>query len=334
MAKRIKDTDYLSISTRIRAMEKTLLSTEQMEQILNADEEKKTEQLLQEYGYSELYAKDPATMDEVLNGMRESYLSDLKIGTPNLRFLDIFRLKYDYHNVKVMLKAEAMDANPSRMMMESGRISVKNLRSAIEKGELDNLPGFLSDAIREAKEVLSDTGDPQYGDMSLDRWMFRDMQNEAEITESTFLKKYVKRQIDVANLRTLVRGLRMGKQADFLQNAWFDGGSIDPQLLHDVAEDGGSRLKELYANTELKTAAEAGAATLQEGSFTAFEKACDDAVSMVLADAQMIPFGEAPLLAFVAAKEIEFANLRLLLLGRAAGLPSEVIRTFLRKACV
>ena len=36
MAKRIKDTDYLAISARIRAMEGSLLTRERMEQILDA----------------------------------------------------------------------------------------------------------------------------------------------------------------------------------------------------------------------------------------------------------------------------------------------------------
>ena len=36
MAKKIKDTDYLAISTRIRAMENGLLTRERMEQVLEA----------------------------------------------------------------------------------------------------------------------------------------------------------------------------------------------------------------------------------------------------------------------------------------------------------
>ena len=41
MAKRIKDTDYLVISARIRAMENGLLTRERMEQILEARERRR-----------------------------------------------------------------------------------------------------------------------------------------------------------------------------------------------------------------------------------------------------------------------------------------------------
>ena len=80
-------------------------------------------------------------------------------------------------------------------------------------------------------------------------------------------------------------------------------------------------------------AAEAGEAALKGGSLTEFEKRCDDAVSDYLAGAQMIPFGEAPMLAYLAARETEYTNIRILLMGRAAGLSPEVIRSRLRRTC-
>ena len=333
MAK-IKDTDYLVISARIRAMETTLLTAERMEQILDARTDEEVEKLLQECGYPELNAADPAAMDAALYKAREDMLSDLEAGTPNLRYIDSFKLKYDYHNVKAILKAAAMNANPSHMMMDMGRVSVKALAEAMEQGETDHLPGLLADAISEAKEVLDTTRDPQLSDIVLDRWMYRDMAKEAEATGSQFLAGYVQAQIDAANLRVLVRTLRMGKNAEFLKTVLFDGGSVDLGQLLAVAESGGSGLTELYAHTRFETAAESGAAALQGGTLTAFEKDCDDAVNDYLAGAQMVPFGEAPLLGYLAARETECTNLRILLLGRAAGLPAEVIRSRLRASTV
>ena len=48
----------------------------------------------------------------------------------------------------------------------------------------------------------------------------------------------------------------------------------------------------------------------------------------------MIPFGEAPLLAYLAARETEYTNIRILLMGRAAGIDPAVIRTRLRASYV
>ena len=112
------------------------------------------------------------------------------------------------------------------------------------------------------------------------------------------------------------------------------GSTIESQALLKVSADGGAGLAELYAPTDLAAAAEAGAAILKGGAMTEFEKLCDDAVEAYLAGAQSIPFGEAPLIAYLAARETEYTNLRILLLGRGAGLAPDLIRARLRRSCV
>ena len=246
--------------------------------------------------------------------------------------IDIFKLKYDYHNAKAILKAAAVGTSPERMLMDMGRVPAVELKTAVESGELDGLPGDLPEAVAEAKSVLDTTRDPQLSDIVLDRWMYRDMAQVAEVTGSEFLRGYVAAQIDAANLRALIRTLRMGKNGDFLTGVLFEGGEIEPAAVLALANDR-SGLAEVYGATRFAQAAEAGEAALKGGSLTEFEKRCDDAVSDYLAGAQMIPFGEAPMLAYLAARETEYTNIRILLMGRAAGLSPEVIRSRLRRTC-
>ena len=61
-----------------------------------------------------------------------------------------------------------------------------------------------------------------------------------------------------------------------------------------------------------------------------FERLCDDAVTAYLDRAERIPFGEEVVIAYFAAKETEFTNLRIALLGRSMGLPADVITKRLR----
>ena len=51
---KIKDTDYLPISTRIRAMENKLLTRERMERMLEAHTDDEAVKVLSECGYGEL----------------------------------------------------------------------------------------------------------------------------------------------------------------------------------------------------------------------------------------------------------------------------------------
>lgn len=330
MAKTIKDTDYLVISARVKALETGLLTAERMEQILDAKSGEDAGKLLQEWGYPQLDPRRPEAMDAALSAVREATLADLAEGTPDARYIDLFKVKYDYHNVKALLKAEAVGAAPDRMLMDMGRVSTAELAEAVRSRELDGLPETLAAAVAEAREVLDTTRDPQLSDIVLDRWCYRDMAALAEETGSAFLRGYVAVQIDAVNLRTAVRTLRMGKGTDFLLGVLLEGGEISPDAVLKAASGGGTGLRDLYGATRFRTAAEAGADALSGGPLTEFEKRCDDAVGDYLAGARYVPFGEAPLVGYLAARETEYTNLRIVLMGRAAGIDPAVIRTRLR----
>ena len=329
----IKDTDYLGISTRIRAMENALLTRERMEQVLDARTDEEAAKILQDCGYEELDPKHPERMDAAIAAAREATLRDIADTAPDARYIDIFKLKYDYHNIKSILKAEAMGVSPDHMLTDMGRIRAAELKDALAKGELDVLSQTLADAAAEAKDVLDTTGDGQLCDAVLDRWCYLDMERVAEATGSEFLCGYVRAQIDAVNLRTLVRTMRMGKNNEFLRGVLLEGGEIAMEAVLKAGENAGA-LGELYEPTRLAEAAEVGVQALHGEPLTEFEKLCDDAVSEYLADAQFVPFGEAPLLAYLAARETEYTNLRILLLGRSAGLEADVIRSRLRKSYV
>lgn len=334
MAKKIKDTDYLVISARVKAMETGLLSRERMEQILEAKSDEEAAKILQECGYPELDAADPEAMDAALSAAREETLSDVMDGAPEPRYIELFKLKYDYHNVKALLKAEAMGTSADRMLMDMGRVSAAVLKEAVRTGELDELPPILASAVAEAREILDTTRDPQLSDIALDRWTYADMAALAEDTNSDFLRGYVAVQIDAANLRALVRTVRMGKSPEFLRGVLIEGGEIPTDGILTLSANHGSGMSEVYGPTRFAAAAEAGAEALRGGPLTKFEKLCDDAVGDYLAGAQYVPFGEAPLVGYLAARETEYTNLRILLMGRGAGLPADVIRSRLRAGYV
>jgi V/A-type H+-transporting ATPase subunit C len=331
---KFKDPDYLGVSAYVRAMENSLLTQEQFEQLITARSYDEEVKLLQSFGYSELEPKHPEAIDADLTLVRAEALEELGAALPNPGVLDVFRIKYDYHNIKAMLKAEVMNVSPGAMLADLGRVSVEELFVAQRENDGSNLPGLLASAVYVGREVLSKTRDPQLFDVAVDKWYFRDLLETAERSGSAFLTGYVRLQIDAANLRTLVRTLRMGKNEDFLRGVLFKGGEITTEELLRVSAGRGAGLAELFAPTALAAAAEEGAGLLHGGAVTDFEKLCDDAQTAYLEDARLIPFGEAPVLAYLAARETEYTNLRIVLMGRMAGVPAEVIRSRLRAGYV
>lgn len=332
MAK-IKDTDYLFLSTRIRALERSLLTLERMERMLEASTATEAIKVLQECGYPEVEEVTVDSVNEMLSKVRERTFDDLYLFAPDRNIIDVFKIKYDYHNAKVLLKAEARGVDADDLLVDTGRVPPEELQNDIRTSDFRGLPGQLAGAVVQARETLGSTGDPQLSDFVLDQAYFEDMFELARKSESGFLEGYVRISIDVANLKSLVRTLRMGKDADFLRGVLFPGGNVDaPRILNAV--NSGATLTDLYATSLLHDAAEVGAAAVSGGGLTLFEKLCDDAVMAYIGNAKYVAFGEAPLVAYLAARESEFTAVRIIMTGRLADLPADVIRERLRASYV
>ena len=332
MAKKLKDTEYLFISTYLHSRERDLLTAARMERMIEAPTVEEAAKVLQEIGYGEFPSVTEQALSAALAQEQEKLFQDLYRFVPDKAVVDVFKVKYDYHNLKTLLKAQAMKLDASRLLLDAGRVSAADMSRAVTEGDYGALPEALRRAAAEASEALSATGDPQISDFVLDRAYYGEMLAAAKATGSDFLTRYVQATIDAANLRSAVRTLRMKKGADLLKKVLVPGGTIQPETVQAAALAGS--LEELYRPTELRAAAELGAEAARGGSLTAFEKACDDAVTSVAAKAKSVPFGVEAVVSFLAAKEIEFTAVRIIMSSRMAGIGGDVIRERLRAAYV
>lgn len=332
MAKTIVDTDYLFLSARIKAMECGLLSRERMERMLEAPTVEDAAKVLQECGYAEMPQVGVQVLEQALAEQRQKTFDELYSAVPDHNIIDVFKVKYDYHNAKTILKAEAKGVDPVPLLVDTGRVPAAQLLEGVRSSDLRGMPSILQSAVVEAREVLGTTGDPQLADFVLDRAYFEDMSHIAQESGSAFLEGYVRINIDSANLRSVVRTLRMGKSMEFLRGVLFQGGNIDVNRILNTAA--GGNLEDLYAVSPLREAAAAGSAALNGGGLTRFEKLCDDAVLAYVAGAKYVAFGEAPVIGYLAAKENEFTAVRIIMNGRMAGLDADIIRERLRDSYV
>ena len=330
--KKLKDTDYLFISTYLRAREKYLLTAARMDRMIDAPTADEAGKVLQEIGYGEFSAASDRELGQALAREREALFQDLYRYVPDKAVVDVFKVKYDYHNLKALLKAQAMGIDGERLLLDAGRVPAAVLERAVREGDFESLPETLRKAAQEAHEVLGATGDPQLSDFVLDRAYYEEMLSCARLTRSDFLVRYVRATIDAANLRSAVRTLRMKKGGDFLRKVLFEGGSVPADSV--LAAALGGSLEELYRTTELKAAAEAGAEAVRGGDLTRFEKLCDDAVTTFAAGAKRVPFGVEAVIGYLVAKEIEFTAVRIIMASRMAGIDGETIRQRLREAYV
>lgn len=322
------------MSAIIKSLETRMLTRDKLEQMLDAPTDEDALKFLYEAGYPEFRPDRPDEMDAALGTAREEIFSYLIDCAPEDRYFDIFRVKYDYHNLKALLKAKAVGQEPDSMLSEAGRVDLATLREAADGGDTNFLPTEFAEAFASAKEVFDTTGDPQLMDIVLDKFMFKEKLSMAAFTGSEFLGGYVELMIDAANLRAAVRTVRMGKNVDFLEGVLAESSGIAPADILTAVRGGGSGLAELYAPTLLSEAAQAGQAALDGDPLTEFERLCDDALCSYVADALYVAFGEEPLVGYLAALETEITNIRIIMMGRNAGISPDIIRSRLRATYV
>lgn len=331
MARTVKDERYLCVSAFVRAQEAQLLTHGDFFRMIDAQSSEEMLRVLADHGYPDL-KPDMPSVERALRQVREDMMASLADFLPDGSILDLFRIGYDYHNAKVALKALWTDGDGTRLLMGGGRLEPLWLYRVLQTGEDDSLPPVMEQAVREARETVGTTGDPQKGDLILDKAAFCEQNALAAETGSSFLSRYTALLCDISNLRAAVRILRMGKDAWLLEQALVPGGSLDPALVLECARSGD--LTGPYAASPLEEAAQLGQEALSAGSLTRFEKACDDALTHFLQGTVLIPFGLEPVLAFVAAKEQEMRNIRIIVSGRLAGLAADTIRERMREAYV
>ena len=89
-AKKAKETDFLSISARIRVMETRLLTAERMERMIESRDAADAAKVLGECGYPDLGVVTPSAVEDMLADAQGELFEDLaKFIDPAL--IDVFR---------------------------------------------------------------------------------------------------------------------------------------------------------------------------------------------------------------------------------------------------
>lgn len=329
-----KDTEYLAISARLHVWETRLLTRERLEQLIECREDGEAAKILADCGYDEPVPLTLSQVEKSLGKAQEALFAELSQAVADHpQVLDVFRIKYDYHNAKAILKAQARDQDPRRLLVSGGRYDPQALLADIQAGELDRYSPAFQEAVAQARDLLATSKDPQRSDFLLDRACYGEMLEAAQASGSGFLTRYVRTLIDSLNLRAKVRATRAGRGAELLERALIPGGEVDLSALESAQGEG---LAKLYQDTPLRQAAQAGVALLEpgKGDMTAFERLCDDAVTAVVARARQVPFGIETVIGYLYARQAELTAIRIVMSGRLAGMEKDRIRERLREAYV
>ena len=327
--KTIRDKDYLYLSALISAREVNMLNREKTERMLSAGSFGDAVKVLIECGYEDMSGMSASQVEDALARRRAAVFDDISRSIPETALTDAFRLKYDYHNAKVLIKAQGVGTDGGYLISASGRVNPDTMKNALLTEDYRFLPVDLAHAIAEAAGILARTSNPQLADFALDKAYLAEFKKLAGSVNCSLLKDYAVFLTDSANLRAGVRTLRIGQSPEFLKQALINGGTVSIERIIAAASSADS-LTALFNSPPLDRAAALGAAAAGGGSLTDFELACDNAAVVFLSRAKLKGFGAEKVIVYFAAVENEVMTARMILTGRLSGIKPEVIRERLR----
>ncbi|MBR4953171.1 MAG: V-type ATPase subunit [Oscillospiraceae bacterium] len=322
---KIKDTDYLFLSMLLQAKEAHMVTRDKLERMLAEPTFEDAARIAAECGYEDMSKMDSVQIGEALARRRAEAFEEVRDYVADSALLDVFSLKYDYNNAKVIVKAGGYKPEIEYMLSGGARSDMKDIINAYDNTGSTNIPEMMSDAMKDARSVLLRTNNPQLADIVLDKCYFAELQALAEELDSPQLRTYVQLLIDSANLRTAVRILNAGKHGEMLRSMLIEGGSVgEDEIMRAQTRE---ELGNLFASTEFKTAATAS-------SLSELEREADNAVNAYLAGAKMSNFGPGEVVTYLSALETELMLLRIVLTGKRLGISTEKLKERLRDCYV
>jgi V/A-type H+-transporting ATPase subunit C len=320
------DTRYTYAVARIRALEARLISPGDMERLL--DEETQAD-VLEELGefadYVGTVSEGEREPEEILEEqLRRAYelVSEISLGSKVIKSL---RLKYDFHNLKVLMKAKTLGVEPEGLS-GVGFFSREELQQVIDGKPLGaGTDPFVRETILAGVKSLHEDAEPGQIETTLDRLYYEVFSKSLRV--NPFLEEYARRTIDLVNLRTLWRVQLAGWTEEKLKDNLLPGGTIDPSFF--VTEyatpiaDLVPRVRDEAYRGMLREAVSAHQST---GNLSALDRLADDLLIAFLRRAKHYCFGLEPLVGYIAAKENEVMRLRVILYGRQRALPTDTLR--------
>lgn len=326
--------NFTQAVARLRVLEKRLLSKVKIERMIDSTSAEDVIKILQETEYANLMAnlRRPEDYNILLKEELNRVYSLMYKVSPDPVIVDIMSLKYDYHNIKVMLKGRALDKDFSHMLIPVGTVDIEKLKSYMVAMEYRELNPRMREAIFEAEKAYQELKDPQKIDIILDQHMYIDMLDRAKETEITFIIDYIKMSIDFSNIKSIVRLKKQEKDVKFLKELILAGGDISTNMLVKALDEPIENISTKFTSSKYGEVVRLGIEEyIKTGKLSVFEKISEDYIMKTLKSAKYITFGPEPIFAYIVAKETEIKVIRIIMVGKLNNVDTAVIRERVRE---
>jgi V/A-type H+-transporting ATPase subunit C len=230
------DTRYAYAVGRVRALETRLLDRSRFERMLGADSADDALRMLQDtdYGAHLGEASSAADYEKVLESERlvaYNLFKDLCLDRPAV---SIHFSKFDFHNIRVLVKAKFAGKEYDSLLSEHGEFEIQALKEEFEAETFEHLPEHLAGAAKEGVELLKSPEASRVMDIAVDKAEHQYKLRVAEGLSNDFLSNLLRLESDVQNILTLYRVKWLGGDYKAYETTLLEGGFLEKERLKEA----------------------------------------------------------------------------------------------------
>jgi len=232
------DFRYAYAVARINALSARLLDGEFASRMLAAEPDE-IPGMLAETALAESFA-DVETPNDIERGLarelRKTYDLLEKV-CPDKEAIRLFRYRYDFHNLKAILKSRATGVPCSDSLVGLGTYDVERLEAAVSESSYRFIPAHLADAAIEALAEYEATEKLDSIGRVCDRSMWRFGLEKARKGREKAIMDLFTEWIDLANIEAFLRVNEFADDPAAFERYYISGGSYELELFMDHMQE-------------------------------------------------------------------------------------------------
>lgn len=326
------DWRYTFETAQVRVLEMQMLGRTTLLDMANAENFESAVDLLAASEYAlPAGSKNIAEMENVLRARRTAVrelFADLMLDKP---IVELFKTRDDFANLRLAIRRIVTEKPVGTDYSIDGNVPPEIFEEVFEQENYKLLPDYMAEAAEQAVLAYYQNRDPALReqkdirriDYAIDQFQADYNLKKAHQLESIFLLGLFRIQIDLTNIRTM---LRLKFTEPQMRNVFLNGGYIEPERLTGGLDIGYEAAGQLFFVTPYHRVVETGANYLaSDKSFLALEQQCEEFLTGYLMTTIQITAGPQPIIAYLLMKENEIRTVRLILTAKKNALDTKLL---------
>ncbi len=322
------DWQYLSQTAEVRMLEMQMLSKTALLNMAEAENFEAAAEFLaaSEYALAES-GKGLAEVENILRARRTAVREVFAGLMLDKEIVRLFRTRDDFANLRLAVRRAVTKKALGQDYSYEGNVPAEAFEEAFEEENYGLFPDYMRQATERAILAYYQNKDIRQIDYEIDSAQAEYNLKKARQMKNIFLVGLFRIQIDLTNIRTMLRLKYAGSESRFLgDNIFLKGGYLDLERLKRGLEIGYEAMGQVFFVTPYYETVDSGANYFaSDKSFLKIEQRCEEHLTGFLKTTIQIVTGTQPIIAYLLMKENEIRTVRLILTSKRNALDKKLI---------